>query len=586
MPWPLIDRPSIQLGALKAYLARHEPRVTVRCHHPYLGVAETLGVELYRFIASDLWLSETLYAGLLFPECAEGQRAVARRRLRKAPGDPDPAEVVESLHGHLERFVAQPHWEETRLVGFSVCFHQLFSTLAAARRLKRRWPHLAVVLGGSACTGRVGRELLTRFPEVDFLVTGEGERSLLGLCRNLAGKTPDLPGGVMTREGEGGGACEEIDDLAELPLPDYRDFFAELSEGLGARMPLKVVLPVEFSRGCAWRKCRFCNLNLQWRGCRSKSASQVAEEVMELARRHLCLDFTFTDNLLPPAEAERFFAEISRSGKDLRFFAEIRAGISLRRLKGFRAGGLATVQAGIEALSNSLLARMGKGTTVMDNVLLMRNALEAGVELKGNLIVEFPGSTDQEAAETAAALDVLICFPPLDIATFFLGFGSPMAADPAAFGIRRTPPHRTAQRIMPRDLARCHPFLILGHEGDRSAQRARWREVRRKVAAWQRLYRGRKSTPFDPPPLSFRDGGDFLVIRQELPGGSVLHHRLRGRSREIYLALRQPLDLDRLLARFPGGTRESFVRFLEELTRKRLLFQDQGKWLALAVPWW
>ena len=32
-PWPLFNRPSIQLGTLKAYLSRHIADLQVVCHH-------------------------------------------------------------------------------------------------------------------------------------------------------------------------------------------------------------------------------------------------------------------------------------------------------------------------------------------------------------------------------------------------------------------------------------------------------------------------------------------------------------------------------------------------------------------------
>ena len=42
-PWPLFYRPSIQLGALKAYLNRELPEVSVDSHHVYLAITHALG---------------------------------------------------------------------------------------------------------------------------------------------------------------------------------------------------------------------------------------------------------------------------------------------------------------------------------------------------------------------------------------------------------------------------------------------------------------------------------------------------------------------------------------------------------------
>ena len=67
-PWPLFNRPSIQLGALKAYLRSFFPDLTVHTEHLYLKVAKTLGYGLYQIISERTWLAEAIYAVLLFPD--------------------------------------------------------------------------------------------------------------------------------------------------------------------------------------------------------------------------------------------------------------------------------------------------------------------------------------------------------------------------------------------------------------------------------------------------------------------------------------------------------------------------------------
>ena len=67
-PWPLYNRPSIQLGALKAYLYSTCPGLRVDARHFYLQLAESLGYKLYQQISERTWLAESIYAALLFPE--------------------------------------------------------------------------------------------------------------------------------------------------------------------------------------------------------------------------------------------------------------------------------------------------------------------------------------------------------------------------------------------------------------------------------------------------------------------------------------------------------------------------------------
>ena len=50
-PWPLYNRPSIQLGALKAYLRSIYPDMQVETHHVYLKLAQSLGYRRYHEIS-------------------------------------------------------------------------------------------------------------------------------------------------------------------------------------------------------------------------------------------------------------------------------------------------------------------------------------------------------------------------------------------------------------------------------------------------------------------------------------------------------------------------------------------------------
>ena len=68
MPWPLANRPSIQLATLKSFLKETAPEVEIDCYHPYLQVGNLLGIQAYNNIAERTWLAEAVYGYLLNPE--------------------------------------------------------------------------------------------------------------------------------------------------------------------------------------------------------------------------------------------------------------------------------------------------------------------------------------------------------------------------------------------------------------------------------------------------------------------------------------------------------------------------------------
>ena len=581
MPWPAFNRPSIQLGTLKSYISSRSDH-QVQCCHPYLGLARLLGDELYQWLASEVWICEALYSCLLYPERAEQPLALIDQACAKAGRRFDINDTLGKLDSHLEQWLASQDWTGFDLVGFSICLNQLCASLLAMTRLHALHPQLPIVVGGSSATKAAAPALCEEF-KARFVICGEGEQPLLQLCHSMQGKSPRLPATVYSAS-QGWGSDEghgQLADLAALPAPDYDDYFVEMQSHFPAGF--RPVLPLEFSRGCWWRKCAFCNLNKQWQGYRFKKAEQMKTELAGLRQRYGCLDFTFTDNALPVADSRKFFTDCARQRLDYRFFAEIRASQRGEELLALQRGGLKTIQVGIEALSTSLLSRMNKGLRVIDNLAMMRDAIQCGVELEGNLIVAFPGSTDQEVAETLENLKFAFCFRPLSVALFFLGAGSAVDCRPADFGVKARLVHPANRRLFPAETLARFPQLVHGYRGDRQQQLRRWQPVRDYVKKWQSYHDQRSLSLHDKALLTFRDGGSFLDIRQETMEGQVLRHRLKGASRAIYLSCLEINSVEGLTSRFPKISAENMSQFLSQMRAKRLIFQEGDEYLALAV---
>ena len=103
MPWPLFNRPSIQLGTLKSYLETSTDWLTVDTTHPYLEIASILGTELYHWISRNTWVSESLYVPLLFPEKSKSAELLATNYARKAGAEINKLFNFSQIHEKLER---------------------------------------------------------------------------------------------------------------------------------------------------------------------------------------------------------------------------------------------------------------------------------------------------------------------------------------------------------------------------------------------------------------------------------------------------------------------------------------------------
>lgn len=581
MPWAIFNRPSIQLGALKAYV-EGSTGCQVTTLHPYLHIASAIGTDSYAAIADNSWAGESLFAALLFAE----QKQSARRNFleglgAKAQRLPDFDTLLDILESSCAHWLNHVDWSTFRLAGFSLCFNQLLASLYMARLLQEVPGAPPIVFGGSACSGSLGNSLLDHFPQIDYIIDGEGELPLAGLCNYLCNFATAFPKRVLARrDHETTTPAPEIDDLNTLPTPDYAPYFEELKAAF-PESPFIPILPVEFSRGCWWNKCTFCNLNVQWCGYRWKKAGKVFKELAKLTARHQCLDYTFTDNALPAREAEAFFASTATGANDFRFFAEIRGITRARSFADYRKGGLDTIQVGIESLSASLLIKMQKGVSVIDNIATMKYAMAADIHLEGNLIVEFPGSTPAEVTETLENLEFVLPYKPLSAATFFLGHGSPIDRDPRAHGITAITQHHKNRRMFPARYRNGLTLLVKEYRGDRQQQRRLWRPVREKMKAWQDFHHGRRSR-FSCP-LSYRDGGTFILIRQERPLSPTLRHRLQGLSRAIYLFCSEIRTVAEIIAHFTSLKESAILAFIHQLCQKRLMYREHDRILSLAI---
>ncbi|UCF57298.1 MAG: cobalamin-dependent protein, partial [Deltaproteobacteria bacterium] len=300
-PWPLFNCPSIQLGTLKAFARQSLPKVRVDTHHVYLSVANVLGYDLYSQISERTWLSELPYAALLYQERKEIITRFWRRQSSRLPlcQKTNFKEILDKLETVSDQILRSLNWQDYDLVGLSICFGQLTSSLFFIHQIKQRSPSLKIVVGGSACAGELGRSLLHVFSEIDFVISGEGELPLVHLIRWLSssggkGKPDPIPGLLGRNHGSG---CEteefsQLPQLDQLPMPDYSDYFTHL-KSLQPHRVFIPKLPMEISRGCWWGKniagrtsrgCAFCNLNLQWQGYRAKPQEKVIAELDALTK--------------------------------------------------------------------------------------------------------------------------------------------------------------------------------------------------------------------------------------------------------------------------------------------------------------
>ncbi|MBF0551839.1 MAG: RiPP maturation radical SAM C-methyltransferase [Deltaproteobacteria bacterium] len=600
MPWPKLNRPSMQLGCLKSFLSHHLPQIQVDAYHFYVHLADMMGFKDYEEISRASFIPEAVFSALLYPDrLDELNKMVNREKRLRHVSVPDKLEPwLPQIEALYDRLFEEADFSSCVLVGFSVALFQLCSTLYAVKKIKSRHPNLPIVLGGPAVAGSMGLSLLRLFPEIDYLVPGEGELPLSALVRFLTGQhdeTDAAPLGVilsrrpLVEKEESVSSPHpcfaQVPDLNDLPIPDFSDYFNTVSQlpSLGNLIP---TLPVETSRGCYWEAspqggCRFCNLNLQWQGFRQKPAPKVVSELDHQARTYGTLNFAFVDNAVAPAQVRPIFDGIHDLGKDFRLFMEVRASLSWDKLFSMRRAGVVRIQAGIEALSSRVLKLMNKGVRTIQNLELMRNCTELGIINQANLILEFPGTGPEDVQETLINLEYARYYYPLEAVTFWLGQDSFMARHPDQFGISQIRNDDRAKALFPPAVFNRMVLMQRSFDG-RRAQRTIWKPVAAALQRWREDYPALVAGPGADPPFHYLDGLDFLIIRRKRRK-TFDSFRLRGASREIYLYCTQIRHYNSLVERFENIAPDKIAAFLADMTAKKLMFREDNLYLSLAV---
>jgi len=601
-PWPLFNRPSIQLGSLKAYIDTRfdKQKIEVESHHFYLEVARQLGYGCYHDISQRMWSAEAVFAALLHPE----RRSAAARLFEKETAGKEAVsargfeEIVESSQTASAEYLQKTDWKRYGLVGFTMCLCQMTSTLYLIRQIKQRCPTLPVVVGGGLFDQESIPAFFRIFPEIDAIVVGEGERPLEKIIAHLIEGKPigelRQTNGVIPRffaeSGKRTSFCQ-VPDLDRLPVPDFDDYF-RLLRSFGPGKAFFPTLPAEISRGCWWHAgknqrdktgCAFCNLNLQWSGYRAKGVNRAAAEIDELTSRYQSLSVALTDNLLPRRKSQEIFDRIGLLGKDLALFVELRPTTPPEVLRKLASAGVREVQIGIEALSSRLLKKLNKGTSAIQNLETMKHCEALGIKQTSNLILFFPGSDQEDVRRTLQVLEFAAPFRPLKAVHFWLGIGSAVYRNPQQFGLKAVYNHPRYRALFPAEVTGSMRLLVQTYRGDRTLQQRLWRPVKQRVRQWKSDYADLKCSG-EGPILGFRDGRDFLIIRQRRIGGDPIHHRLTGTSRKIYLYCSRHQAFSAIIRKFPEFSEDEIGSFLEMMIEKRLMFEENGRYLSLAIP--
>jgi len=278
------------------------------------------------------------------------------------------------------------------IVGFSVKTATIPSARELAKKIKKYYPSLPLIIGGPHAT-LMWQELIAE-NLFDAVFIGEGEEVFPDICQRLknnqsiAGYPGIVSKGIHLNEV----SQPIIGNLDNILFPEYSLFPQNVQASIRAAYPLLT------SRGCVY-SCIFCSVpKLSKRKFRARSPENVIEELKWAKTRYNITGFEIIDDL--------FNFDIERCKKICQLLIHENLNLSWSCPNGIRAdrldeelaelmvrSGCRSVNIGVESGDPEVFNLIKKGETldtIEKNIEILQRA---GLDITGFFIIGLPGDS-------------------------------------------------------------------------------------------------------------------------------------------------------------------------------------------------
>ena len=283
------------------------------------------------------------------------------------------------------------------VVGFSVLTFNLLDCLDVAKIIREVSPSTKICFGGFHPT--IYPQETLDFPEVDYIVFGEGETTFKELVKvidsggDLSSKLPSVDGVGwknafgMTTINKGRKAAAKLDEIT-MPAHDLID----LDKYTVVLANDSKVASMQTSRGCP-SKCTFCDIRLT--RFRFRSAEDVLKEIEYLKSRGIYEFFLVDDQFTSNKERVLSLCKLlidNNVGIKFKISSRIDR-VDSEMLHALEKAGCYRIHYGIESGSQRLLDYMEKEITLEQIRETVKNTKEAGIEIFAYMMIGIPTET-------------------------------------------------------------------------------------------------------------------------------------------------------------------------------------------------
>ena len=280
--------------------------------------------------------------------------------------------------------------------------------------LKIKYPKVKLVYGGLFRNKKV--ETLQH--QVDYIVTGLAENTVIELSNHLRSKSP-----LKFNLTAGKAKLLNLDeDAASFDFPSSATFFTDDDDIFEGE-----VLPIETSRGCLF-KCSFCSYPLLGRKKGDpdyhKTTNQMAEEFRYnyenfKINKYMFVDDTFNETT---GKIEDIIRARDISGVDIEFSCYLRTDLIARyqeQIGLLKNLGLTSSYLGIESLHGPSAKAIGKGLDpeiIKETIYKMKDSWKQKANILGSFIIGLPEDNEETLEKWIPWVESLDC--PIDTAKF------------------------------------------------------------------------------------------------------------------------------------------------------------------------
>jgi len=298
-----------------------------------------------------------------------------------------------------------PYVTDADVVGLTAMTPTINTAITIARHLKKATPDLTVILGGAHAT-LLPEETLASTPEIDVVVRGEGEQTIVELLQALEYKQPlsKILGISYRKDGEVVSNQQRSTNvnLDSLPFLAYhllpwRRY--EPHPPHGRALPFAAIIT---SRGCPYL-CSYCSKPIFGSKFRAQSPERVVDEVAYYKDKFGVKELAFYDDVftLDKKRAYAIAEEIIKRGLKICWTCETRVNlVDKDLLHHMKQAGCYTIAYGIESGSQEILDTLNKGITLEQAEEAIRLTREVGLQTIGYFMIGSPGENRENIGQT------------------------------------------------------------------------------------------------------------------------------------------------------------------------------------------